>query len=318
MKTILVTGGAGFIGSNLVEKLLDDGYHVIAVDNFDDYYDSTIKHKNISETLKRPNYIFINSDVCDNKYLQKVLPSNISAIIHLAAKAGVRSSIMNPSGYEGKNTQALEKTLELAEKLNISQFIFASSSSIYGNCKSVPFTENIIDLSPLNPYANSKLLSEQIGKVFSEKYNINFISLRLFSVYGPRLRPDLVMNKIADNILLNKPIKIFGNGSASRDYTYIDDIASGIINSLNYKGDKFDIINLGCGKPISLLEIISVFENLTGEKVKMEFSNFIEGESDITWADNSKAKQLLNFKPKIDINEGIGFFLKWYCKHHNI
>jgi UDP-glucuronate 4-epimerase len=126
------------------------------------------------------------------------------------------------------------------------------------------------------------------------------------------------MNKIADNILLNKPIKIFGNGSASRDYTYIDDIASGIINSLNYKGEKFDIINLGCRKPISLLEIISIFENLTGEKVKMEFSNFIEGESDITWADNSKAKQLLNFKPKIDIYEGIGFFLKWYCKYHNI
>jgi len=192
MQTILITGGAGFIGSNLADRLLKEKYNVIAIDNFDDFYDPAIKRNNISMALTRPGYTFIESDVCNTDFLLNVLPAGISGIIHLAAKAGVRSSIINPQGYEENNIQCLTNALELAVKLNITQFVFASSSSIYGNSKHIPFNENLSDLNPLNPYAKSKLSSEQIGMIFSEKYDINFITLRFFSVYGSRLRPDLI------------------------------------------------------------------------------------------------------------------------------
>jgi UDP-glucuronate 4-epimerase len=318
MQSILISGGAGFIGSNLAEKLLQNGYEVIVVDNFDEYYDRAIKQNNISFALNHPHYSLIESDICNTKYLLQVLPPDITAIIHLAAKAGVRNSIINPNGYEEENIKSITKALQLAVNLNIPKFIFSSSSSIYGNSKTIPFCEDQKDLNPINPYAKSKLLSEQIGREFSEKHEINFISLRFFSVYGRRLRPDLVMNKIANSLLLNEPLKIFGNGSALRDFTYIDDIINGVISSLNYNEKKFDVINLGSGNPISLLDVIKIFENYMGGKIKLEFSNVIKGESDNTWADNTKAKHVLNFYPQTDILFGIKKYIDWVLSNCKI
>jgi UDP-glucuronate 4-epimerase len=318
METILITGGAGFIGSNLTDTLLVKGYNVIAVDNFDDFYDPAIKRRNIFQALKHPRYIFIESDICNTNFLRKVLPKGISAIIHLAAKAGVRNSILFPAGYEENNTRSLTKAIELAVKLNISRFIFTSSSSIYGNSRLVPFHEDQSGLLPLNPYATSKLQSEQIGKKCSEEYGLNFISLRLFSVYGPRLRPDLMMTKIAQSVYNGNPLKIFGNGSVTRDFTHVSDIVDGIINTLSYANKKYDLFNLGFGSPASLMDIIGIFENVTEKKIKLEFGNAIKGESESTWADNTKAKNLLNFNPKTSLVNGIRDFLKWYADVNNI
>ncbi|HOY31925.1 MAG TPA: GDP-mannose 4,6-dehydratase [Bacteroidales bacterium] len=315
MQTILITGAAGFIGSNLTDKLLNLGFKVIGIDNFDDFYAREIKQKNISDALSQPNFRFIESDICSLHDLFKILPADINAIIHLAAKAGVRSSILYPEGYEENNITGITRALELSVKLNIPRFIFASSSSIYGSIKRVPFIENETELNPLNPYAKSKLISEQIGKEFSEKYDLRFISLRLFSVYGPRLRPDLIMTKIAQSLLNNKPLQILGNGDALRDFTYIDDIVDGVIKALSYDGNLFDIFNLGYGNPVSLIDIIKLFEEKSGQKITLNFLEKVKGESEMTWADISKARRLLGFHPGIDINTGIGKFLTWYDRY---
>jgi len=318
MKAILITGAAGFIGSTLADMLLGRGYKVIAVDNFDDFYDPEIKRKNISEALTHPNYSFISSDICSLEHLEKHLHQDISAIIHLAAKAGVRSSILNPGGYEHYNTDSITKALELALRMNIKKFIFTSSSSIYGNSGELPFRETQQDLLPLNPYAISKLKSEHIGKIFAERNNISFISLRLFSVYGPRLRPDLLMTKIAQSLNTGTPLKIFGNGSVKRDFTHVNDVVEGIISSLNYPAGNFEIFNIGYGSPVSVTEIIRLFENISGEKISMHFINAINGESVTTWADKNKATSLLNFRPQITLAEGIMNFLKWYVDFHGV
>ncbi|MDD2634971.1 MAG: NAD-dependent epimerase/dehydratase family protein [Bacteroidales bacterium] len=310
-KRIIVTGGAGFIGSNLCDYLLKNKHEVICIDSFDDYYDPKIKWKNISEALTKPNYRLIEADIKDIDNIQIQLEGKFDAIIHLAAKAGVRYSLKHPVGYQESNVLGTKNILELAVEKNIKQFIFASSSSIYGNTPT-PFNEEFKNLQPISPYAQTKLLSEKTGKEFSEKYNLNFISLRFFSVYGPRLRPDLVMNKIATSIYKNKKMKIFGDGNTSRDYTYVNDIIAGIIKALDYTGSKFETFNLGNGKPIKLTEILSIFEEETRKKINIEFVNSINGESDITWANNNKSKTILKFEPKTDIRQGIHNYLEWY------
>lgn len=310
-KRIIITGGAGFIGSNLCDYLLNKSYEIVCIDNFDDYYNPSIKHKNIKQALEQPNFSLIVEDIKNTNSLLTKLTGKFDAIIHLAAKAGVRYSIKNPIGYEEINVQGTKSILELAVKKNIEHFVFASSSSIYGNAPT-PFNENYSDLNPISPYAQTKLLSEKIGLEFSKNHNIKFISLRFFSVYGPRLRPDLVMNKIAKSIFENESLKIFGNGNTARDYTYIDDIIAGIEMALNYKNSNFDIFNLGSANPIKLSQIINLFEIETGQKLKIENIEPINGESEITWADNKKASKLLNFVPKTNIENGIKNFLAWY------
>lgn len=310
-KRIIITGGAGFIGSNLCDYLLNKSYEIVCIDNFDDYYSPSIKHKNIKQALEQPNFSLIVEDIKNTNSLLTKLTGKFDAIIHLAAKAGVRYSIKNPIGYEEINVQGTKSILELAAQKNIEHFVFASSSSIYGNAPT-PFNENYSDLNPISPYAQTKLLSEKIGLEFSKNHNIKFISLRFFSVYGPRLRPDLVMNKIAKSIFENESLKIFGSGNTARDYTYIDDIIAGIEMALNYKNSNFDIFNLGSANPIKLSQIINLFEIETGQKLKIENIEPINGESEITWADNKKASKLLNFVPKTNIENGIKNFLAWY------
>lgn len=313
-KRIIVTGGAGFIGSNLCDYLLNNGNEVICIDNFDDYYNPQIKRHNIQKALSHPKYTLIEEDIKNVNKIAKQLDGNFDAIIHLAAKAGVRYSLKYPVGYEESNVVGTKNILNLAVKQGINQFIFASSSSIYGNAPT-PFDENFTDLKPINPYAQTKLLSEQIGKEYSKKYNLRFISLRFFSVYGPRLRPDLVMNKIANSIYKNEKLRIFGDGSTARDYTYVDDIVLGIDKALNYKNTKFEVFNLGNGKPVKLSEIIQIFEKETNKKLKINNIEPINGESEITWANNKKASELLGFKCQTDIEHGIKNYLTWYKNH---
>lgn len=313
-KRIIVTGGAGFIGSNLCDYLLNQENEIVCIDNFDEYYPPKQKQNNIKQALKNPYFTLIDEDIKNKNKLSKILDGDFDAVIHLAAKAGVRYSIKNPIGYEEINVKGTKSILELAIQKNIEQFIFASSSSIYGNAPT-PFDENFTDLKPINPYAQTKLLSEQIGKEYSKKYNLRFISLRFFSVYGPRLRPDLVMNKIANSIYRNEKLRIFGDGSTARDYTYVDDIILGIDKALNYKNTKFEVFNLGNGKPIKLSEIIQIFEKETNKKLKINNIEPINGESEITWANNKKASELLGFKCQTDIEHGIKNYLTWYKNH---
>ncbi|MDD4216597.1 MAG: GDP-mannose 4,6-dehydratase [Bacteroidales bacterium] len=310
-KRIIVTGGAGFIGSNLCDYLLKNKHEVVCIDSFDDYYEPSIKRNNLTKALTSSNFSLIESDIKEIGFISDHLHGNFDAIIHLAAKAGVRYSLKHPVGYQESNVVGTKNILDLAVKKNIKQFVFASSSSIYGNTPA-PFKETFQDLKPISPYAQTKLFSEKTGKEFSEKYELNFVSLRFFSVYGPRLRQDLVMNKIAASIYKNERLKIFGDGSTSRDYTYVDDIISGIMKAIDYKESKFETFNLGNGNPIKLTEILSIFEEETKGKINIEFVDSIKGESDITWADNNKAKTILGLNPKTDIRNGIKNYLEWY------
>ncbi|MEJ5268094.1 MAG: NAD-dependent epimerase/dehydratase family protein [Bacteroidales bacterium] len=313
---LIVTGGAGFIGSNLCDYLLNNNHKVLCIDNFDNYYNPEIKRNNITIAQQNKNFKFFEADIKDLSNIESLIDDNYDAIIHLAAKAGVRYSLKYPVGYEEINVVGTKNILELAVKKDIKQFIFASSSSIYGNSPT-PFKENYNSLNPISLYAQTKLLSEKLGKEYSEKYELNFISLRFFSVYGPRLRPDLVMNKIARSIFKGEKLKIFGDGSSARDYTYVDDIISGIISALEYKKSKFEIFNLGNGNPIKLSEIIKLFENYTNSRANIEYVDSIKGESEITWADNSKAKEVLGFNPKINIENGVKLFIEWYKNNIN-
>ncbi|HNQ68458.1 MAG TPA: GDP-mannose 4,6-dehydratase [Bacteroidales bacterium] len=310
-KRIIVTGGAGFIGSNLCDFLLRNNHEVVCIDNFDDYYSPEIKRRNILQAISHPSYSLIEEDIKNTAKISKKLSGKYDTIIHLAAKAGVRYSLEYPVGYEESNVVGTKIILDLAVGMGIKQFIFASSSSIYGNTPA-PFREDYTNLNPISPYAQTKLFSEKAGYEFSKKNDINFISLRFFSVYGPRLRPDLVMNKIAGSIFKNEKLKIFGDGSTSRDYTYVDDIIGGIMKAVDYKESKFEIFNIGNGNPIKLTDIITYIEQETGKKVNIEFVDSIKGESEITWADNDKAKKILGFDPKTDIRQGIKNYLEWY------
>lgn len=316
-KRIIVTGGAGFIGSNLCDFLLKEEWEVTCIDNFDDYYSPNVKWKNLENALSNPNFKLIEQDINNISAISEELSGEYEAIIHLAAKAGVRYSIEHPVGYEESNVKGTKNTLDLALKHNIKQFIFASSSSIYGKTPP-PFNEDLTNLKPISPYAQTKLFSEKLGKEYTDIYDINFISLRFFSVYGPRLRPDLVMNKIAKSIFHGEKLKVFGDGSASRDYTFVDDIISGVYKAVDYKKTKFEIFNLGNGNPIKLIDIITKLEDKTGIKTNIDFVESIKEESDITWADNNKAKDKLDFSPQTNIDNGVDKYLNWFIKNYKV
>ncbi|MEO7960480.1 MAG: NAD-dependent epimerase/dehydratase family protein, partial [Ginsengibacter sp.] len=260
MKRILVTGGAGFIGSNLIKKLLTlDQYRIYSIDNFDPFYSRLQKANNLKEITNHPNFTFIEGDISDNAALQQA--AGVDVIIHLAAKTGVRPSIHDPRSYYEVNVQGTQNMLEFARIQNVRQFIFASSSSVYGINKNLPWKEDD-RLLPISPYAASKLSSEMLGHVYSHLYGIRFLALRFFTVYGPSQRPDLAIHKFFKSILQEKPIPVFGDGSTSRDYTFVEDIVSGIISSITYTNSLYEIINLGNHHGIPLSELISSIETI--------------------------------------------------------
>lgn len=309
---ILVTGGAGFIGSHLVEKLLERNHEVIVIDNFDPFYDPKIKEKNLEKSHDFRFFKLFRVDILDRSEIRKIfLKYHLDCIVHLAAKAGVRPSLNDPIGYYKVNVEGTLHLLEECRNHKISKFIFASSSSVYGNNAKVPFSETDIVDFPISPYAATKKAGELLCHYYHYLYGIDIFALRFFTVYGPRQRPDLAIHKFFQLLKNHKPLPIYGDGSTSRDYTYIDDIIDGILKSIDrVKG--YEIINLGESKTVSLNDLIKLIEKIIGDKVQIQRLDLQPGDVLRTYADISKAKKLLDYFPKTDLETGLKNFFEWF------
>lgn len=307
---ILITGAAGFIGSWTARELLKNGHTLIGVDNFNDYYNPLFKEENIKD-LKIKLY---REDIRDYDSLKKVFRENkIDRIIHFAAMVGVRPSIENPLVYEEVNVKGTLNLLELAKQNNIKKFIFASSSSVYGERDKVPFSEDDAANSQISPYAATKKAGELLCHAYSNLYKISAICLRFFTVYGPCGRPDMAPYKFVDRIAHGTPIEVYGDGSTKRDYTYVADIVSGVAKSIELDSD-YEIINLGCGNPVKLRDFIDAIEKAIGKKAVISQKEMQPGDVKQTYADISKARRLLKYSPKTKVEEGMRIFCEWYMK----
>ena len=316
MQTYLITGGAGFIGSHLADKLLKEGNKVIVVDNFCDFYNPKIKEDNVKHNLNNANYTLKRIDIRNREELAKAFDeANVDVVIHLAAMAGVRPSIDNPIYYQEVNCVGTQNILEEMKAHNVKKLVMASSSSVYGNCKEVPFKEDMVVDFAISPYAATKKANEVMTHVYHKLFDFNVIMLRFFTVFGPRQRPDLAINKFTRLMLEDKEIPMFGDGTTSRDYTYIDDIVDGIIRSCNYvenNNDVYEILNLGNSSPVSLKEMINTIRQAIGVEPKIKQLPMQPGDVDRTFADISKAKKLIGYNPKTSFKEGIENFVEWY------
>lgn len=309
---ILITGAAGFIGSNLADTLLSNDHNVIAVDNFNDYYNVALKERNVSSNLLNKNYKLYRCDICDARRMESIFTdNNIDVVVHLAARAGVRPSLENPIAYAETNITGTINILELMKIHNVKKLVFASSSSVYGNCKSEQFSEDLKISEPISPYAATKSACEQIIYTYYHLYNINAVCLRFFTVYGPRQRPDLAIRKFVEKIRNGTPIDMYGDGTTKRDYTFITDIISGIIASIQYSKTGYEIINLGGGEPISLKRMIATIEQVLQTKAIIIYKPMQPGDVYKTVCDWSKAKTLLGYSPKTKFLDGIKQFVEW-------
>lgn len=316
--TYLITGGAGFIGSSLADDLLKKNNKVVVIDNFCNFYDPQIKENNIKNALDNKNYKLYRGDIRNKELLDKIFSENkIDVIMHLAAMAGVRPSIENPLLYQEVNCMGTQNILECMKENKVTNLVMASSSSVYGNLKTVPFKEtDTVDFA-ISPYAATKKANEVMTHVYHKLYNINVIMLRFFTVYGPRQRPDLAINKFTKLMLNNEKIPMFGDGTTSRDYTYIDDIVNGIEKSCEYVAknkDVYEIINLGSNNPISLKKMIEIIGKTLNVEPKIEELPMQPGDVDRTYACIDKAKELLGYNPSVTFEEGIKKFIEWYEK----
>lgn len=315
-RTVLITGGAGFIGSSLADKLLNLGSKVIAIDNFNDFYTPEIKYENIKSAEKSPDFILHKADIEDQNALDSIFSKyKIDCVVHLAARAGVRPSLENPLKYAQTNILGTLNILECMKKYAVKHLVFASSSSVYGNCKAEKFSEDLIVSQPISPYAATKSADEQFCYTYSKLYNIQTVCLRFFTVYGPRQRPDLAINKFISLIEQGKPIDMYGDGSSSRDYTYIDDITDGIIAAINYDLTPYEIINIGGGSPITLKQMIENIELLLGKKAQINQLPMQPGDVERTISDTRKAQSLLNYYPQTSFIQGLAKFIDWRKKH---
>ena len=313
-KGILVTGGAGFIGSHLVESLLAEGNRqVVVVDNFNDFYPAEIKRANISAFLNNPRFRLYETDICDSENLGKVFAENeFDAIVHIAAWAGVRPSLLNPKLYTQVNVGGTLNLLEAAKDFGVKQFVFGSSSSVYGISCKIPFSEDDKISRPISPYAATKAAGELLCHTFSHLYDIRTVCLRFFTVYGARQRPDLAIHKFSRLIWEEKPIPVFGDGTSRRDYTYIDDIIQGVRAAIDYDKSDYEIFNLGESQTIELSRLIELLEENLGKKAIIERKPMQPGDVPITFADISKARELLNYNPQTKIEDGIPKFTEWF------
>ena len=318
MKNILVTGGAGFIGSHLVDRLLSEGeWQVTVVDDLNDFYDPAIKRENVDRVAKNPHYRLVGADIRDQAALVRVFDqANFQCIVHLAARAGVRPSLDQPQLYAQTNINGTLNLLELAREHGIKQFVFGSSSSVYGLNAKVPFSEEDPIRQPISPYAATKGAGELLCHTYSHLYGIRSVCLRFFTVYGPRQRPDLAIHKFSRLISEGKPIPVFGDGTTRRDYTFIDDIIAGVKASIDYvadygKGD-YEVINLGESRTVELRELISLLEKELGAKAVIDRQPLQPGDVPQTFADISKARELLGYNPQTQIEEGITRFVEWF------
>ena len=320
MKNILITGGAGFIGSHLVDHLLNEGdWRVTVVDDFNDFYDPAIKRENAKRVSANPNYSLVEADIRDRAALEKVFEDgDFKCTVHLAARAGVRPSLELPELYAETNINGTLNLLQLARKHNVREFVFGSSSSVYGTNAKVPFSEDDPVCQPISPYAATKGAGELLCHTYTHLYEIRCICLRFFTVYGPRQRPDLAINKFARLISAGKPIPVFGDGTTRRDYTFIDDIIAGVRAAIDYVGDteksKYEVINLGESRTVELRELISLLEHELGQEAKIDRQPLQPGDVPQTFADISKARRLLGYNPQTQIEDGIRKFVEWFLK----
>ena len=336
----LVTGGSGFIGSHLVEKLLKEGHFVINLDNFDDFYDYKIKIKNTLESVqkstnfefsdkendiqklvnktKSENYILYYADIRDKETLSEIFKNHkIDVLIHLAALAGVRPSIERPLDYEEVNIKGTMNLWELCKEFGVKKNIIASSSSVYGNNEKIPFSENDNVDKPISPYAATKKCTEILGHVYHHLYGIDMIFLRFFTVFGPRQRPDLAIHKFTKLISENKEIPFYGDGSTARDYTFVDDIIDGVVKSIDFvekNEDVYETINLGENQVINLNEMLSSIEKELGKSANKKYLPMQPGDVQKTNADIEKAQNLIKYSPKTNYQNGIKIFVEWFLR----
>jgi len=309
---VLITGGAGFIGSHVTAWLLKRGDEVICLDNFNDYYDPQRKRRNIEPFLERPGYTLHEGDIRSLEDLQAVFgASPIDKVLHIAAMAGVRYSIQHPELYAAVNVTGTTNVLEIARRHNVRNFVFASSSSVYGARSEAPFRESEMADCPISPYAATKRAAELLTFTYHHLYGLNCTSLRFFTVYGPKGRPDMAPYLFTRWIFEGKELTMFGDGSSRRDYTYIDDIVAGVVAALD-ADLSFEIINLGNSRTVSLNEFISVVEDAVGKRANVVSVNTQPGDVPLTSADIRKAQDLLGYSPQTDIREGMNRFVAWY------
>lgn len=312
---ILITGAAGFIGSHLAEKLLDEGYRIVGLDNFDHLYSPQIKKNNIKIAKQNSRYTFIQGNVLNTKILKKIFLNNhFDFIIHLAAKVGVRPSLKQPAEYAKVNINGTLNLLEQARLHKIKNFIFASSSSVYGANTKVPFSEKDITDHPLSPYGASKKAGELLCYAYHQLYKLNIAVLRFFTVYGPRQRSDMAIHQFTELISLSQTLPLYAHGKSERDYTYIDDIVQGIVNTIKYHRG-FEIYNLGNSQTTPLITLVKLLEKYLNKKAKIKKLPAQPGDLPKTWADITKAKKLLHFDSKTNIEEGIQKFIEWHEKN---
>ncbi len=313
-KNILVTGGAGFIGSHLVERLLAEKiWRVSVVDDFNDFYAPELKRANISAHLENPNFRLYEIDICNALNLSSVFIGNqFDAIVHLAARAGVQPSLRSPKLYAETNINGTLNLLELARQFSVKQFVFGSSSSVYGNNKKIPFSENDKIFQPISPYAATKAAGELLCHTYSHLYDIRTVCLRFFTVYGARQRPDLAIRKFSQLISDDKPIQVFGDGTTRRDYTFIDDIIQGVRAAIDYDNSMHEVINLGESQTVELRRLIVLLEENLGKKAVIYRQPVQPGDVPQTFADITKARELLNYNPQTKIDEGIKKFVEWF------
>lgn len=311
MSRIVVTGGAGFIGSHLCEALLRDNHEVIALDNFDDFYDPAIKRRNLEAAVESDRFTLVEGDIRDERVVGDALERGADLVVHLAARAGVRPSIEQPLLYADVNIRGTLVLLEACHRHGIKKFIFGSSSSVYGNATKIPFAESDNVDNPISPYAATKKAGELLCHTYHHLCGIAVTCLRLFTVYGPRQRPDLAIHKFASLMEAGQPIPVFGDGGMMRDFTYIDDIVDGIIRASDRCGG-FRVYNLGESQPVSLKELIALLEEALGVRAIVDRQPVQPGDVERTYADVTLAQRELGFRPSTDLRTGLARFVEWF------
>ncbi|HSE97866.1 MAG TPA: GDP-mannose 4,6-dehydratase, partial [Blastocatellia bacterium] len=314
MQRVLVTGGAGFIGSHLVDHLMAGGGSLVTVvDDFNDFYDPALKRANVERHLGRPEFNLVEASIVDAKAMDELFGrGQFDMVVHLAARAGVRPSLEAPLAYEESNVRGTYVLLESARRHGVGRFVFGSSSSVYGVNSKVPFSEDDPIARPISPYSATKIAGEAACHTYSHLYNMSIICLRFFTVYGARQRPDLAIHKFARLIKAGRSIPLYGDGTTRRDYTYIDDIISGVTAAMKYDASRFEVINLGESETVELRRLVELLETALGKKAVIEHQPAQPGDVPITYADISKARRLLGYNPQTKIEAGIDRFARWF------
>ncbi|MDR3591514.1 MAG: GDP-mannose 4,6-dehydratase [Negativicutes bacterium] len=316
MQNVLITGGAGFIGSHLTDRLLKNNWRVSVIDDFNPFYDPAIKRNNIAHHLANPQFSLFEGDIRDREFLAGVFEhGSFDIIVHLAARAGVRPSIAEPLLYQEVNVGGTQNIFECCRNYNVKKCLFASSSSVYGVNNKIPFSETDPIFQPISPYAATKAAGELLAHVYSYLYGIQILCLRFFTVYGPRQRPDLAIHKFTQLITQEKAIPVYGDGTTRRDYTYIDDIIDGLMGALRYDKTLYEVVNLGNSNTVYLRDLIAVIADAVGKKAIIEQLPNQPGDVPQTFSDIGKAKALFGFSPQTRIQDGVKIFAQWYLKH---